>query len=59
MTRPSGAVFRRLLAGADQFRGDGEAERDLLPEPVWAETRMSRPSASGRITAIWTGVGFR
>ena len=29
----------------------------VLPEPVWAETIRSRPSASASSTAAWTGVG--
>ena len=28
----------------------------VLPEPVWAETSRSRPSASSAITAVCTGV---
>ena len=29
----------------------------VLPEPVWAETRRSRPLACSSSTAAWTGVG--
>ena len=46
-------LFRRRRGVSDAM---ARPKATVLPDPVWAETRMSRPSASGRSTAAWTGV---
>ena len=52
------AVFgRRLLPSAMIFDRIGSAKAAVLPEPVWATPRMSRPASCAGMALTWIGFG--
>ena len=52
------AVFgRRLVPSAMILDRIGNAKAAVLPEPVWAIPKMSRPSSCGGIACVWIGLG--
>jgi hypothetical protein len=42
----------------DSFSITGTRKARVLPVPVWAVARTSRPARAGGIAAAWTGVGI-
>ncbi len=50
-------LARRLVPSAMIFDRIGSAKAAVLPEPVWAMPKMSRPSSCGGIAWTWIGFG--